>query len=104
MESNTGALDFSHFTEIIKIALPAGDGTQGVENPFIKYPGKISQVRAYIYACTVGKVNTNYFCDDDFLAGCTRFAIDSPVPTVSVRCALYGNQNDISSTLSYMEK
>jgi hypothetical protein len=104
MESNQGALDFETFTEIIKIALPAGDGTQSIENPFQSFPGKISFVRAYVYACTVGKRNTNYFSDDDFLAGINRFGIESPSPSVSTRCALYGNSQDIHDTLKILER
>ena len=95
MESTQGILDFAKYQEVIKIALPAGDGSQGLENPFIKYPEKISQVRGFIYACTIGGKNTDNFSDDDFLASITRFAIDSPVPSISSRCALYGNPSDI---------
>ena len=75
-----------------------------VANPLISYPGKMSQIRAYIYACTSGDKNTNVFSDDEFLAGCNRFSIENPVPSVVVRCALYGNTREIVAELAEAEK
>lgn len=75
-----------------------------VANPLISYPGKMSQIRAYIYACTSGDKNTNVFSDDEFLAGCNRYSIENPVPSVVVRCALYGNTREIVAELAEAEK
>lgn len=42
--------------------------------------------------------------DIHFLAGCSRFALENPVPTVATRCALYGNPRDILTLLAEAEK
>ena len=42
--------------------------------------------------------------DASFLAGCWRYAIENPVPTISTRCALYGNARDIMIVLKEAEK
>lgn len=42
--------------------------------------------------------------DEQVLAGCWRFAIENPVPTISTRCALYGNSRDIMLILKEAEK
>ena len=42
--------------------------------------------------------------DEQFMAGCFRFAVENPMPTVSVRCALYGNSKDIMTIIKDAEK
>jgi len=39
-----------------------------------------------------------------FVAGCCRYAIENPVPSVSLRCSLYGNTRDIMTALAEAEK
>ena len=104
MESNVGSANFDDYLEMVREGLPASQDTTCLENPFVYYPGKISLVRAYIYSCICGKENTNTFSDDDFLAGCNRFAIENPVPTISTRCFLYGNSKDITNTVEDLQK
>jgi hypothetical protein len=104
IESNCGPCDFEAFEEIIASGLPPTTDSLQLEQPMMLYPTKISQIRAYIYACTCGDENTNVFSDDQFLAGCNRFAIENPVPSVSLRCGLYGNSKDIMTYLADAEK
>jgi hypothetical protein len=68
------------------------------------YPTRISTIRAYIYSCMAGEDNTNVFTDDIFLAGCNRFSIENPVPSVSIRCGLYGNSKDVMQHLAEAER
>jgi hypothetical protein len=35
----------------------------------------------------------------EFLAGCNRFALDNPTPTINVRLAFYGNEEKIEEIL-----
>lgn len=91
MESNIGPCDLDQYISVINQALPPNNDAMALDNPLLIYTAKISQVRAYIFSCTSGEANTNVFTDDQFLAGCNRFSIENPVPSVSVRCGLYGN-------------
>jgi hypothetical protein len=57
-----------------------------------------------VYSCTAAEDNTNIINDDAFLAGCNRYAIENPVPSISMRCGLYGNSRDVMSFLADAEK
>jgi hypothetical protein len=61
-------------------------------------------IRAYIFASSVSNDNNAGFNDAAFLSACARFAIDNPVPSVSLRCHLYGNSRDIMKVLGEAEK
>jgi hypothetical protein len=39
--------------------------------------------------------NNNKVSEIEFLAGCSRYGIDNPVPTIKRRLALYGNTDDV---------
>ena len=104
MESNIGACDLDQYVSVINQALPPNNDGPALDNPLLLYTSKISQVRAYIFSCTCGDANTNVFTDDQFLSGCNRFSIENPVPSVSVRCGLYGNTRDIMMILNDAER
>ena len=105
MEATSGNVDFGVYENIINGSLAwYKDGSQSMENPLLCYPSKISMLRSYVYSCISGRDNTNFMTDQDFLAGCTRFAIESPIPTVSTRCSLYGNSRDVMQILEEVEK
>lgn len=65
----------------------------------MSYPGKMASIRAFIFACVSGDTNTNMFGPHEFVAGCSRFSLENPVPSVSHRCALYGNPKEIMEKL-----
>lgn len=100
IESNQGPVEFEVFEDIIMNGMPANTEISMLEQPVMNYPTKISQIRAYVYACTAAEDNTNVMNDDSFLAGCNRFAIENPVPSISLRCGLYGNSMDVMSLLA----
>ena len=104
METNVAALDLDQFVDIVQTGILAPAGETEVAHPMMAYPGKMAQIRAFVYACTSGATNTNVFSDDEFLAGCARFSLENPVPSVSLRCALYGNSREITSVLAEAEK
>lgn len=84
---------------MVKGGMPP-DGNDSLDmNPLLLYTSRISMVRAYIYSCTAGEDNTNVFSDEIFMAGCNRFSVENPCPSVSVRCGLYGNTRDIMAIL-----
>ena len=104
METNVAALDLDQFVDIVQTGILAPAGETEPAHPLMAYPGKMAQIRAFVYACTSGETNTNVFSDDDFLAGCARFSLENPVPSVSLRCALYGNSREITAQLAEAEK
>lgn len=89
--------------EMITTSMPPTDETQALEHPLISYPGQISYVRAYIYACTAGSQNDQTFSDDCYIAGASRFGLESPVASVSTRCGFYGNSRDVMQILQDAE-
>jgi hypothetical protein len=46
----------------------------------------------YALMCGTNQGDANEF---EFLAGCNRFALDNPIPTVTRRIAFYGNNEDV---------
>lgn len=105
VESNAGNVDLDQYIEVIQGGVPPdeGNGTNLV-SPLMQYPGKVSIVRAFVFCCLTGEPNSDYFTDDEALAGAFRYALDNPVPTVSTRCALYGNSRDVMAMLAEAEK
>lgn len=61
-------------------------------------------MRAYLFACSVSNENKNFFGETTFIASCSRFAIDNPIPSVSLRCALYGNSREVMKVLKDADK
>jgi len=57
-----------------------------------------------VYAATATENNDDKMQDYIFLAGCNRFALESPVPSISTRCALYGNSREIMNVLEKAEE
>lgn len=74
------------------------------ENPFLKWPGKISQIRAYVFAVAASEKNTSEISMMHFIASCTRFALEAPTPTLTHRLALYGNSREVMSMLKEAEE
>jgi len=64
----------------------------------VTFPSHIATLRALVYAymCGTNQPDLNEF---EFLAGCNRFAIDNPTPTITKRMAFYGNIEEISKGL-----
>jgi hypothetical protein len=58
----------------------------------VKFPGTFTYRRAFFYSL-VCKDNNNYVNLVEFLAGCNRFGLDSPAPTIHKRLSLYGNED-----------
>ena len=55
-------------------------------------PQGITRLRAVLYMYMVS--NTNTIDVKEFMAGCQRFALDNPVPTITARLAWYGNDGN----------
>jgi hypothetical protein len=102
MEAKSAPCELENFTEIVVATIP--DPEAGLDNSLMKYPGRTSQIRGYIFAAISSETNTNVIEDVYFLAGCSRFALENPIPTISTRCALYGNSRDIINLLTEAEK
>lgn len=82
----------------------AEDSSYAFDDTLITYPTRVSNIRAYIFSCLSGDENTNVFTDNQFLAGCSRFSVENPVPTVATRCYWYGNTTDMVDILKNLEK
>lgn len=89
-------LEVDGFLEIVGGTLPSDANKQvSLENPFLRWPGRISQVRAYIYAIAATEKNDTFIPLPIFQAACARFALESPTPTLTLKLALYGNSYDV---------
>ena len=64
----------------------------------VSWPSHIATLRALVYAymCGTNQADLNEF---EFLAGCNRFALDNPCPTITKRMAFYGNNEDVAKGL-----
>lgn len=60
---------------------------------FVKFPGLVTIRRAFLYSLTC-KDNNDCVNLVEFLAGCNRFALDNPAPSIHKRINLYGNEDD----------
>ena len=49
--------------------------------------------------CGTNQSDLNEF---EFLAGCNRYSIDNPIPTITKRMAFYGNQEDVAKAIETM--
>ncbi|CDW81151.1 UNKNOWN [Stylonychia lemnae] len=65
---------------------------------YVKYPGIISVRRAFLYALVCGE-NGFEISTQEFIAGCNRFGIDNPCPTVTKRISLFGNDEDFDELI-----
>jgi hypothetical protein len=71
---------------------------------FVGFPGEMCQLRAFYYALTK---NTNSFeiNKKDFLAGASKFGLDSPFPFVAKRIGTFGNEFKVDEILQpYIDK
>lgn len=65
---------------------------------FVRYPSTFTIRRAFLYAL-VCKDNNNYVNLVEFLAGCNRFGLDNPAPSIHKRISLYGNEEDFEDMM-----
>lgn len=65
-----------------------------IKNPLVKFAGSFSMSRALIYAFMCG-TNGYDVNEVELLAGCHRYGVESPVPIVSKRISLYGNEESV---------
>ena len=100
-----GNLELDAFLEILQGGMHAEPpkGSKYDENPFLKWPGEMSRIRAYVFAVMSSDKNNNEITGKAFIAACSRFAIESPTPTVAWKLALYGNNKSIMEQLQEIE-
>jgi len=67
---------------------------KGAGNQFLDWANQTTLTRAYLYAmmCADIKGEIN---ETSFSAGCNRFGLDNPVPTITKRLAHYGNNYEV---------
>ena len=71
--------------------------------PFTEFTSKVCTTRALLYAFMSG-MNNHIINEIQFTAGCNRFGIENPTPTVRKRIALYGNSTDIAKLVKDVHK
>ena len=54
--------------------------------------------RAMLYSQLCGSNGRN-ISEHEFIAGCNRFALDNPTPSITSRLAFYGNDESIEKKL-----
>jgi len=103
VEAVSGTLDLDQYADIVNQAMPPADEAKMLDFPFVHYPTDMSMARAYIYSCTSGSDNNLGFNEECFIAGCARFAVENPVPSISTRIGFYGNARDVMQILADAE-
>lgn len=105
MEAPTAKIDLDDFIDIVNQSVPIEQESDiAMENPLLSFPSHISKVRAFVFACTATEENNDEIQDYTFLSSCNRYALESPVPSISTRCALYGNSREIMNVLEKAEE
>ena len=87
-ERKDGIFSTDEIDRIVQLCLPLISNSA-----FAKFPGPFTIRRAFLYAL-VCKENTGQVNLVDFLAGCNRYGLDNPSPTIHKRVGLYGNEED----------
>lgn len=64
----------------------------------VAFAKDITQARAFIYALTCG-TNDVEITAESMLAGCNRFGLDNPIPTITKRLSTYGNGEDVTDLI-----
>ena len=60
----------------------------------LKFGEHFTLIRTFVYALSCG-INNNDITVDQFMAACNRFGVDNPLPIITKRISLYGNQEDV---------
>lgn len=92
-ERKDGVFSTDEVDRIVQQCLPLLSSSS-----FVKYPGSFTIRRAFLYSLTC-KENTSSINLNEFLAGCNRFGLDNPAPTIQKRIGMYGNEEDIEELL-----
>ncbi len=87
-ERRDGQFSIDEIDRVVQTCLPLISNSA-----FAKFPGQFTIRRAFLYSL-VCKENTGQVNLVDFLAGCNRFGLDNPTPTIHKRIGLYGNEED----------
>ena len=87
-ERKDGLFSTDEIDRIVQTCLPLISNSA-----FAKFPGHFTIRRAFLYAL-VCKENTGQVNLVDFLAGCNRYGLDNPAPTIHKRVGMYGNEED----------
>ena len=106
LPKDKGDLELDSYLEILSGGMHAEPPKSGKydDNPFLAWPSKMSQIRAYIFAVMSSDKNSNEITSKAFVASCARFALESPTPTVAWKLALYGNDKSIMEQLAEVEQ
>lgn len=94
MRENKKKTDKFNINEIIKIFVT---NKENVKSPILhlKFPENFTLIRAFIYSLSCG-LNGDEVTSEQFLAACNRFGIDNPLPIITKRISLYGNNEDLA--------
>ena len=63
-------------------------------SPSLYFAKEITFMRAFIYAFCCDK-NNHDLRAEQFLAACSRFGLDNPIPTITKRLNIFGNVEEI---------
>jgi len=92
-QAHEGLINTEELDQILKESVPS-------ESPsaLVSYPTELTFRRVFIYALTAGQ-NSYDINGQELLAGASRFGIDSPLPIVAKRLALYGNEMSMNEAM-----
>ena len=61
----------------------------------LKFADNFTMIRTFIYSLVCG-LNQAEVTTEQFMAACNRFGVDSPLPIITKRISLYGNNEDLT--------
>lgn len=72
-------------------------------SPMLNFCTDISFIRSYLYGIICGG-NNEILTADQFVAGCNRFGIDSPCPTIIKKMSSFGNSEEMDDNFKRLVK
>ena len=69
----------------------------------LNFCSDISYVRSYLFGIICGK-NDQILTADQFIAGCNRFGVDSPCPTIIKKMSSFGNSEEMDDNFKRLVK
>lgn len=67
----------------------------------LKFADNFTLIRTFIYSLVCG-LNQTEVTTQQFMVACNRFGVDSPLPIITKRISLYGNNEDLQKELQKM--
>lgn len=96
--NHDGALSFDVIARTMNSVLPKKS-----KSPSVSFGKEVTWIRAYYYALVCGD-NDSEISIERLIAGCNRFGLDSPIPTITKRMNMFGNIEELQKDFERLVK